>query len=52
VFVDTRAYLTAHTCARRGATGAVWCWGANNVGQLGDGTTVQRTSPIATSGMQ
>lgn len=33
-----------HTCALL-ASRAVYCWGANNVGQLGDGTVVGRTSP-------
>ena len=34
----------AHTCARRG-DGTRWCWGANGSGQLGDGTTVNRSVP-------
>ena len=27
-----------HTCARK-TDGTLWCWGENNVGALGDGTT-------------
>ncbi|MCB9600089.1 MAG: chromosome condensation regulator RCC1 [Sandaracinus sp.] len=34
-----------HSCALRG-DGTVWCWGGNDVGQLGDGTFSQRTSPV------
>lgn len=34
------------TCVRSVA-GAVWCWGINNRGQIGDGTTVRRTSPTS-----
>lgn len=26
--------------------GTVWAWGANDVGQVGDGTTVDRASPL------
>jgi alpha-tubulin suppressor-like RCC1 family protein len=36
---------SAHACATR-ADGAVFCWGANDRGQLGDGTTVDRTAPV------
>ena len=35
-----------HTCALS-PTRAVYCWGANNDGELGDGTQDDRTSPVA-----
>lgn len=39
-----------HTCAVR-ANGTVACWGSNDHGQLGDGTTTTRLSPVAVSGL-
>jgi hypothetical protein len=35
----------AHACARR-ADGSVACWGQNDVGQLGDGSTIERATPV------
>jgi alpha-tubulin suppressor-like RCC1 family protein len=41
----------AHTCARR-ASGSVVCWGANDLGQLGDGSAVpDATAPTPVSGL-
>ncbi|MFN8651171.1 MAG: RCC1 domain-containing protein [Gemmatimonadales bacterium] len=34
-----------HSCALDD-TGMPWCWGENGAGQLGDGTTTTRTTPV------
>ncbi len=39
-----------HTCAVSGA-GIVYCWGYNGYGQIGDGSTTQRNSPMEISGV-
>jgi alpha-tubulin suppressor-like RCC1 family protein len=34
-----------HVCARDGG-GAVWCWGCNQSGEVGDGTMTPRATPV------
>src|SRR5258706_11138549 len=38
------------TCART-ADGAVWCWGEDQDGQLGDGADIGRADPAPVSGI-
>lgn len=47
VHVETHA---GHTCALLD-TGGVMCWGSNSGGNLGDGTTTERLSPVAVTGL-
>ena len=38
------------TCAVK-TNGTVWCWGRNNVGQLGIGNTTNQANPVQVSGL-
>jgi alpha-tubulin suppressor-like RCC1 family protein len=40
---------TLHACGLT-ADGTAYCWGVNDLGQLGDGTTTPRPSPVRTAG--
>jgi alpha-tubulin suppressor-like RCC1 family protein len=42
--------MDTHTCALS-REGEVWCWGRNLEGQLGDGTTGERTDPVRVRGI-
>jgi alpha-tubulin suppressor-like RCC1 family protein len=51
---DTATRISAgkhHACALTSG-GAVWCWGDNGHGQLGDGTTTNRWVATPVSGLE
>ncbi len=39
-----------HTVSLK-SDGTVWAWGANGSGQLGDGTTIDKLTPVQVSGL-
>ena len=42
---------SAHSCALS-TSGGMYCWGHNQLGQLGDGTNVQRNAPVGVMTME
>ena len=48
LFTKVNAGVT-HTCGVTTSNQA-WCWGLNNLGQLGDGTTTQHLTPHLVAG--
>jgi hypothetical protein len=49
VFADISAGYDYTTCGRT-TDGSSWCWGHNDAGQIGDGSTFNRTLPTRVSG--
>lgn len=46
VLLSTSSALGGRSVCALRRTGAVVCWGANNTGQIGDGTTTNRNQPV------
>ena len=44
------ACTTAGTSMARKADGSVWCWGTGNLGELGDGASINKSSPVSVIG--
>jgi len=44
--VDQLAAGSTHHCALSRVSEEVWCWGTNDFGELGDGTTTARVGPV------
>jgi alpha-tubulin suppressor-like RCC1 family protein len=49
IIPETIAGARHHTCGLT-STGEAYCWGRNNYGQLGDGTTENSLSPVPVAG--
>ena len=48
-WLESLAVGGVHTCALD-TDGSAYCWGRNTYGQLGDGTTTDRTAPVRVEG--
>jgi len=48
IALSTGGLFPSHTCAL--TAGAAYCWGRNTDGEVGDGTAIQRTTPVAVVG--
>ncbi|HQR18044.1 MAG TPA: DUF4214 domain-containing protein [Gemmatimonadales bacterium] len=48
--VDAITAGGGHNCVHT-TPGALYCWGRNDWGQLGDGTSTNRTAPVAVAGL-
>jgi Bacterial Ig-like domain (group 1)/Regulator of chromosome condensation (RCC1) repeat len=48
--IFTRVFAGGAFSCGLSATGVASCWGSNNVGQLGDGTFTNRTTPVLVTG--
>ncbi|MGW5525156.1 protein kinase domain-containing protein [Gordonia sp. NPDC003950] len=47
--LGTVATAQQHTCSVR--DGSAFCWGGNDKGEVGDGTTIARTKPVRVAGL-